>query len=430
VAGISGISYQTRSRSEIVDIVKNILQGLQSFHDHNLVFWNLNLETLMFANDRKVKLTNYGLSRKIFKNELQLINEDHWETLYASSPESLSGSPTKMSDMWSLGVITFAMLAGHKPFRGQGKDLQRQIESVEFNFSHPVWCKRSKEAQNFVSSLLRREPSKRPDTRRALKHPWLKIVFDENGTLPVFIENDNESKEFKMIHTALVFQRDALNVLSYKYSVAAIQGARALLETVDSDSIAFGGFLQALQKNGISHKDIVKIFHRVNVSDLVCIDYIGILDKAIKARGYIVEVRLAEAFDAMDISNRGYVTKDEILAMLVSADYTLNVDNIFESIVDDRRITYHEFLRFFDNDIEGLSDEKVRTSQTRGFNQRRTTLVQRLSSRRLLPKSSDVTMELKSLGGTRTTSSNQFRRETLESLRRSLSTRNNATKAH
>ena len=104
------------------------------------------------------------------------------------------------------------------------------------------------------------------------------------------------------------------------------------------------------------HEDIVKIFHRVNVSDLVCIDYIGILDKAIKARGYIVEVRLAEAFDAMDISNRGYVTKDEILAMLVSADYTLNVDNIFESIVDDGRITYHEFLRFFDNEIEGLSD--------------------------------------------------------------------------
>jgi len=88
VVGISGISYQTRSRSEIVDIVKNILQGLQSFHDHNLVFWNLNLETLMFANDRKVKLTNYGLSRKIFKNELQLIKEDHWEALYDSSPES------------------------------------------------------------------------------------------------------------------------------------------------------------------------------------------------------------------------------------------------------------------------------------------------------------------------------------------------------
>ena len=42
---------------------------------------NLNLETLMFANDRKVKLTNYGLSRKNFKNELQLIKEDHWETL-------------------------------------------------------------------------------------------------------------------------------------------------------------------------------------------------------------------------------------------------------------------------------------------------------------------------------------------------------------
>jgi len=82
VVGISGISYQTRSRSEIVDIVKNILQeGLQSFHDRNLVFRNLNLETVVFADDRKVKLTNYGLSRKIFKNELQLIKEDHWETL-------------------------------------------------------------------------------------------------------------------------------------------------------------------------------------------------------------------------------------------------------------------------------------------------------------------------------------------------------------
>jgi len=74
------------------------------------------------------------------KMEPQLINEGHWETMYASSPESLSGSPTQMGDMWSLGLITFAMLALHKPFRGRGKDLQKQIESVEFNFSHPVWC--------------------------------------------------------------------------------------------------------------------------------------------------------------------------------------------------------------------------------------------------------------------------------------------------
>ena len=144
-----------------------------------------------------------------------------------------------MSDMWSLGVITFAMLAGYTPFRGRRKDLQKQIESVEFNFSHPVWCKRSKEEQNFVSSLLRREPSKLPHTRWALKHPLLRIDVNENGTLSVFIENDNASKEFNMIHTGLVFQWDALNVSSNINSVAEIQGARALLDTVDSDSNAF-----------------------------------------------------------------------------------------------------------------------------------------------------------------------------------------------
>ena len=61
--------------SEIVDIVKNILDGLQSFHDHNLVFENLNLETVMFADDRKVKLTNYGLSRIFFKNGTVVIKD-------------------------------------------------------------------------------------------------------------------------------------------------------------------------------------------------------------------------------------------------------------------------------------------------------------------------------------------------------------------
>ena len=83
--------------------------------------------------------------------------------------------------------------------------------SADFNFDHPIWKQRSRYSQQFIASLLRREPTKRPDAKRALKHSWFKQHF-EVAERPPFVEIDKASEEFEEERRDALFKSDAINV--------------------------------------------------------------------------------------------------------------------------------------------------------------------------------------------------------------------------
>lgn len=65
------------------------------------------------------------------------------------------GQPT---DIWSSGILLYAMLCGAFPFRGTNdKDLYRKIARGSFEFPDHV----SVEAQNFINKMLVVTPAMR-----------------------------------------------------------------------------------------------------------------------------------------------------------------------------------------------------------------------------------------------------------------------------
>lgn len=80
-------------------------------------------------------------------------------------------------DLWSVGVITYEMIFGEKPFghnMTQEKILGEKIilnaEHVKFNGKMGV----SPEAKEFIMGCLTREQSKRWDVNQALGSLWIK----------------------------------------------------------------------------------------------------------------------------------------------------------------------------------------------------------------------------------------------------------------
>ena len=55
------------------------------------------------------------------------------------------------------------------------------------------------------------EYKKRPDARRALKHPWFKQTF-ELAARPPFIHDDEEGTKFEEERRDTMFKADAINV--------------------------------------------------------------------------------------------------------------------------------------------------------------------------------------------------------------------------
>merc|ERR1719188_1935858 len=90
------------------------------------------------------------------------------------SPDVLKGSGyTNKTDLWSLGVITFMLLAGYPPFYGNEKDMREAIAEAKVHFIQSRWDKVSEDACDFVNRLLVKDPDGRMDAQAALSHQWI-----------------------------------------------------------------------------------------------------------------------------------------------------------------------------------------------------------------------------------------------------------------
>eukprot|EP00095_Tigriopus_kingsejongensis_P002259 maker-scaffold633_size121756-snap-gene-0.25 protein:Tk02259 transcript:maker-scaffold633_size121756-snap-gene-0.25-mRNA-1 annotation:"muscle m-line assembly protein unc-89-like isoform x2" len=79
--------------------------------------------------------------------------------------------------MWSVGIITYLLLSGVSPFRGQNdRETLQRIQMGDIDFDFELWQNISREAKHFVANMLVYKPEERMSVRQALAHPWLQIL--------------------------------------------------------------------------------------------------------------------------------------------------------------------------------------------------------------------------------------------------------------
>lgn len=95
-------------------------------------------------------------------------------------------------DIWSAGVVLYAMLYGTVPFKANNmSELQKLIIKAKYTLKDDI----SEEARSLISGCLERDPIKRLTINQILSHKWLEDV-DEN--IELFTEQEKEyiKKEF------------------------------------------------------------------------------------------------------------------------------------------------------------------------------------------------------------------------------------------
>ena len=103
-------------------------QPLEAVHAGGIIHRDLKPENVMLRADGSVALADFGVAKPLHKDEsLGLAQTRHGEvvgTPYYLSPEQARGDPiTPASDLYSLGVMFFEMLAGERPFSGETLEL-------------------------------------------------------------------------------------------------------------------------------------------------------------------------------------------------------------------------------------------------------------------------------------------------------------------
>jgi len=162
------------SEKEAASVVRKVISAIQYLHSINIAHRDLKPENLLLkkGDDTHVMISDFGLSRILGEDSLM---STACGTPYYVAPEILKANPyTKDVDMWSIGVITYFLLAGFPPFMGDNlPEIVEQIVNADYSFPSPYWDEVSTEAKDFVKKLLVVEPEKRLTADQCLAHPWL-----------------------------------------------------------------------------------------------------------------------------------------------------------------------------------------------------------------------------------------------------------------
>lgn len=131
VEGIPLTEYCQVNALSIDDRLRLFLQVCEAVshaHANLIVHRDLKPSNILVSPDRNVRLLDFGIAKLLDESEPAPLNprtEVRAFTLHYAAPEQIRGEPvTTMTDVYSLGVVLYELLAGTKPYR-----LRRQSDA-------------------------------------------------------------------------------------------------------------------------------------------------------------------------------------------------------------------------------------------------------------------------------------------------------------
>jgi calcium-dependent protein kinase len=165
------------SEQEAQHAVQQMCETIAHNHQHGIVHRDLKLENWLYEHDKpgaSLKLIDFGFA--VEWDQKRPLNM-RCGTMDYMAPEVYMESYTNKCDMWSLGVIAYALLDGHLPFCAKtDSDLRGKIQSCELTFPQERWGKISELARDFVEKLLTLRCEDRMSAEECLRHPWLQTM--------------------------------------------------------------------------------------------------------------------------------------------------------------------------------------------------------------------------------------------------------------
>ncbi len=193
------------SLPETIDIMSQLTDGLAHAHDSYIVHRDIKPQNIMILDDGMVKITDFGIAMAINASDLTQTNSVMGSVHYLP-PEQASGKgSTIKSDIYSLGIMMYEMLAGVMPFRGETaveiamKHLKNPIPSIrKANDTVP------QSVENIILKATAKNPKNRYNNVRELyddlKTCMDKSRKDEKRITFKYPENEYDDENTKVVN--------------------------------------------------------------------------------------------------------------------------------------------------------------------------------------------------------------------------------------
>lgn len=152
--------------------IYQIVGALKYLQKNRVIHRDLKLGNLFLNDKLEIKLGDFGLAAKLdFDNEKR---HTVCGTPNYLAPEVLSNKTGHgyEVDVWSLGVVLYALVVGKPPFETpEVKMTYEKIKKVMYTFPENIPL--TENVKNLITKIFIADPSKRPTLDQILEHPFL-----------------------------------------------------------------------------------------------------------------------------------------------------------------------------------------------------------------------------------------------------------------
>jgi len=174
---------------------QQIISGVEYIHKLNVVHRDLKPENLLLDYNMNIKIVDFGLSNTY--KDGQTLKTACGSPCYAA-PEMIAGKRYNglQVDIWSCGVILFAMLCGYLPFEDANtSNLYKKILNGDYQIPKFV----SSEARDMIKGILNTNPQERFDIDDIRSHPWYNIIGNQRESDGIIIGMNNVPVDYNIL---------------------------------------------------------------------------------------------------------------------------------------------------------------------------------------------------------------------------------------
>jgi serine/threonine protein kinase len=155
---------------------QQLISAVDFCHSRGVTHRDLKPENLLLDENEDLKVSDFGLSALPDQRRSDGMLLTPCGTPAYVAPEVLKkiGYDGSKADIWSCGVILFALLCGYLPFQGENV-MRIYSKSFKADYVLPEWI--SPGAKKLISNLLVVDPEKRFSIPDIMKDPWFQIGF-------------------------------------------------------------------------------------------------------------------------------------------------------------------------------------------------------------------------------------------------------------
>mmetsp|Transcript_1909 Transcript_1909/g.6370 ORF Transcript_1909/g.6370 Transcript_1909/m.6370 type:complete len:521 (+) Transcript_1909:87-1649(+) len=323
-----------------------ILLALNYIHQHGIVHRDVKLENFVYdkQGSDKLKLIDFGFS-KMFSSNMKM--KKAVGTMLYAAPEVLARSYTCQCDLWSLGVMAFVILADHFPFAGDS--MHENILTGSYDWRPEQWNTNSKEAADFVRSLLCVDPQSRLTAQAALEHPWIQRRRQRRPGSSV---DRGVAEALVAFGHIPKFRRCCLELVAWSLSsedCATVRDEFLAMDTRGRGAISLAELKATLAVTlQLPDPEAERVFTMLDLNHDSEVNYSEFLAAMVSTCIELQSTHVHSVFRKFDLGGSGYVTGGGLRAVLGDTFEGIETEALLSEagVGRDGRLSFAEFLSF------------------------------------------------------------------------------------